>query len=411
MAATADKITDNGDALTQKSLSEHNKKPSKGNVSALAKYMTPFNTALSAFSLLILFNVIWALIFGDQMGGRPAAELEITWVRKTGNKPFIPDFNQPRNAKNDSAEMPRITASGSSKIIHLPTQIAEAKPESFATTGKLTRAPLEQIVQYTKYGKLPIIGPMGEKPSKLYARPAPKFDGRPRIAIMITGLGIHLQSTKRAIDTLPGEVSFGFTPYGTGLQDWINRSRENGHEAILQTPMEPFDYPDNDPGPSTLLAEGEASLNMNRFKWALSRITGYIGITNFMGAKFTSKERAVTPILKELKKRGLTYVENGTLHRSKVAQISGEIGLEYSNVDVIIDEKHTIESIENAFEKIEKVAATKGIAFAIGSSLPVTIEHVRDWANSLEAKGFQLVPVSAKIAYDNKIKPASIRGN
>jgi polysaccharide deacetylase 2 family uncharacterized protein YibQ len=35
-----------------------------------------------------------------------------------------------------------------------------------------------------------------------------------------------------------------------------SRAREDGHEVMLQVPMEPFDYPDNDPGPHTLTAAG-----------------------------------------------------------------------------------------------------------------------------------------------------------
>ena len=33
----------------------------------------------------------------------------------------------------------------------------------------------------------------------------------------------------------------------------VARAREAGHEVLLEVPMEPFDYPDNDPGPQTLL--------------------------------------------------------------------------------------------------------------------------------------------------------------
>lgn len=392
---------------------------------SIKEFLTPFKVAALAFGLLVSFNIIWAMIFGSAMGGQPIATLDIDWVRPEPNEQFMPDFgannaNQNQfiqngydgangsdfNANNQSP-MPRITSSGNSKIIHLPNNMAEAQPKSFSNTGSLPRAPIEDVVQFSKFGKLPKIGVLGQRPSEVYARPAPKFDGRPRIAIMITGLGIHHEATKAVIDNLPGEITFGFSPYGEGLQDWINRARDKGHEIILQTPMEPFDYPDNDPGPSTLLADGDVAVNMNRFKWILSRISGYIGITNFMGAKFTSKEKAVTPILNELKARGLYYIENGVLHRSKVSEISKQMDLGFSKVDVIIDDRKTIEHIENSLEKIEKIATTTGMAFAIGSNLPATVEHIRVWANSLEAKGYQLVPVSVKIKNELKTNIAT----
>ena len=48
--------------------------------------------------------------------------------------------------------------------------------------------------------------------------------------------------------------------------------------------MEPFDYPDNDPGPQTLLTSLEASQNIDRLHWLMSRFQGYVGIANHMGA-------------------------------------------------------------------------------------------------------------------------------
>lgn len=415
-AETEIESTDDGVADLNQKMTKATRKVNKA---SFRRYLTPFVTACIAFFSLVAFNIIWAMIFGNPLGGQPIAILEIDWVRPEKTQTFIPDFDansgidgaqiMPNGYKipndqtaNNNVEMPRITTSGNSKIIRLSSEMAESVPESFLTSGKLPRAPIEDVVQFSRFGKLPKIGVLGKKPSDVYARPAPAFDGRPRIAIMITGLGIHHDATKTAIDQLPGQITFGFSPYGEGLQDWINRARGKGHEIVLQTPMEPFDYPDNDPGPSTLLADGGAEVNMNRLKWVMSRITGYIGITNFMGAKFTSKEQAIAPILDELQKRGLYYIENGVLHRSKVSEISKRMNLGYSKVDVIIDEKKTIENIENSLERIEKIATTTGMAFAIGSNIPATIKYVKAWANTLEAKGYQLVPVSVKIKADLK---------
>ena len=75
----------------------------------------------------------------------------------------------------------------------------------------------------------------------------------PRIAIVIEGLGIGANSTAEALAKLPAAVTFAFSPYGTDLERWVARARGEGHEVLLQVGMEPFDYPDNDPGPQTLL--------------------------------------------------------------------------------------------------------------------------------------------------------------
>ena len=99
---------------------------------------------------------------------------------------------------------------------------------------------------------------------------------------------------------LPGTVTFAFTPYGTDLDTAGRAAREKGHEVLLQVPMEPYDYPDNDPGPQTLLSSLSAEQNVDRLHWLFSRMQGYVGVTNFMGARFTASDSALAPVLREL---------------------------------------------------------------------------------------------------------------
>ena len=83
------------------------------------------------------------------------------------------------------------------------------------------------------------------------------------------------------------------------------RARAQRHEILLQVPMEPFDYPDNDPGPQTLLSTLGAEQNLDRLHWHLSRFQGYAGIANFMGARFVVSDNVMQPIVRDAAKRGL----------------------------------------------------------------------------------------------------------
>jgi len=69
--------------------------------------------------------------------------------------------------------------------------------------------------------------------------------------------------------------------------------------------MEPYDYPDNDPGPQTLLATLSPEQNLDRFLWHLGRLQGYAAVANFMGARFVATDAAMQPIIREASKRGL----------------------------------------------------------------------------------------------------------
>src|SRR5262249_43328372 len=145
----------------------------------------------------------------------------------------------------------------------------------------------------------------------------------PRIAIVVSGLGIGADATNEALGKLPGAVSLAFVPYDGNLAEFAARARSTGHEILLQVPMEPFDYPDNDPGPQTLLTSLDAAANIDRLQWAMSRLQGYVGIVNFMGGRFTAAETALAPVLREAGKRGLLYFDDGSSQRSLAGQIAG----------------------------------------------------------------------------------------
>ena len=131
--------------------------------------------------------------------------------------------------------------------------------------------------------------------------------------------------------------------------------------------MEPFDYPDNDPGPQTLLTTLAAEQNLDRLHWLMSRFQGYVGITNYMGARFTATEQALAPVLRETAKRGLIYFDDGASPRSLAGQIAGANNLPFAKADVVIDAVPTPVEIDRALARLEAMARERGIAVGIAS--------------------------------------------
>src|SRR5690606_4478428 len=121
------------------------------------------------------------------------------------------------------------------------------------------------------------------------------------------------------------------------LERTVQRARGDGHEIFLQVPMEPFDYPDNDPGPQTLLTGPKESGNIERLQWALGRFTGYVGIVNFLGGRLTADETALSPILREVAGRGLLVVDDGSSSRSLLATSAARAQIPALKVDRVID--------------------------------------------------------------------------
>jgi polysaccharide deacetylase 2 family uncharacterized protein YibQ len=255
-----------------------------------------------------------------------------------------------------------------------------------------------QLIEMTKFGPIPHVGADGLRAAQAYARPFQAKSNSPQIAIVISGLGISNSVTAEALNKLPGPVTLAFAPYGTDLDRVSGRARSLGHEVLLQVPMEPFDYPDNDPGPQTLLTAATPEQNTERLQWAMSRFQGYVGIVNQMGARFSASEMSFSPILREIGKRGLIYVDDGSSARSLAGQIAGGSSLPFAKANAVIDVVPSATDIDRALVKLEGIARDTGLAVGTGSARQVTIERIASWAKGAESRGFTLVPITAAAA-------------
>ena len=235
------------------------------------------------------------------------------------------------------------------------------------------------------------------RPAEAFAQPVKIIPGKPdgpRIALIVGGLGVSASVTADAISKLPGAVTLAFMPYSYDVDHLAGRARREGHEVLLQAPMEPFGYPDNDSGPQTLLTSLTPEQNIERLYWLMSRIQAYVGISGTMGARFTASEASFAPILRETAKRGLIYVDDGANPRSVAGRIAGANGLPFAQADIIIDSVPTPAEIDHALGRLEMAARERGVVVGMSSALPVSIERIAKWARAAEARGLQLVPIT-----------------
>ena len=270
-----------------------------------------------------------------------------------------------------------------------------------AHSVRLTPAPDKRLVERSHFGLLPRVGADGARPADVYARPVverAELKGAPRVAVMVGGLGIDQEGTIAAIDKLPAAVSLAFAPYGADLDRDPARAREAGHEILLQAPMEPFGSASAAPGPHTLTTAASEAENLEALHWLMSRFTGYIGVTNYLGGKFSADTHAFSPVLAEIATRGLDYLDDGSSPRSLAREIAGTLNLPAATADVVLDAAPTADAIEVALARLEAQARRQGSAIGVATALPISVDLIARWAATLEARGISLVPISAAIA-------------
>jgi polysaccharide deacetylase 2 family uncharacterized protein YibQ len=372
-----------------------------GVVQAFKRPFVAPGAALGAF-VLILF--IFLNVAGDPDAGSPSVRINLAKPKTATANTARPDDSQAgmqaftldslgmfQDATADGFNLDQTSAGApdGTAVITLPgsTDDTPATNVPKALPSPLAQAPLNGLVQTTNAGPMPVIAPNGMTPASAYARPF-KSDGRPMVALIVGGLGLNPATTKEAIEQLPPQVTLSFVPYTTGLQGWIDLARASGHEVIIEVPMQPINYPDNDPGPQTLMANARTEDLVAHINWALSRASGYYALMNYQGGAFFKDKAGVGTLMTNLKSRGIAFVDDG-----QARGVTGAWGR--ASADRVIDSQINATAIQAQLSGLEATAKTRGSALGTGFAYPVTLAVALRWTQSLDAKGLQLAPASA----------------
>jgi polysaccharide deacetylase 2 family uncharacterized protein YibQ len=279
-------------------------------------------------------------------------------------------------------------------------ELTELDPTSIAAAAApparpLPKAPIAKLSKPGPKGPLPIIAADGTTPHSAYKRPFKAEGNKPRVGVVVGGLGFNARVTQSAIDELPADVTLSFVPYADNLQSWIDKARARGHEVMIELPMEPFDPDANDTGPQTLLAAGAAKDNVAKLENLLSRGAGYFAVSNYQGAKFAQSGAASAPVVRALRDRGLAFVSNGIGARAALGVEAARAGLPFAAADRVLDSQREAEAIDEQLLNLEGLAEQSGAALGTGFAFPVTVEQIKLWSAGLEERGVQLAPASA----------------
>jgi polysaccharide deacetylase 2 family uncharacterized protein YibQ len=387
------------------------------------RFRLPFTAMQVLAGALGLFLAVFAgfAIFGNNpLGGEPVARVALREGKSSEDKAVPASDHGVKSAPKQipSGEPKTVTIIDGSSGTHHDVVIGSEgadKPQGSGSQGDSPQGDKTQgdkaeggsaalakmagvdpqLLEKSRYGMIPVISG-GRKPFTVYAAPSDpaKAAKMPVVAIVIGGLGVGAAKTADAIMKLPPAVTLAFTPYGSDPSKLAERARAQRHEILLQIPMEPYDYPDNDPGPQTLLATLSPEQNLDRFLWHLGRLQGYAAIANFMGARFVATDAAMQPIIREASKRGLGYFDDGSAPRSVAAALAMGQAMPFAKSDVAIDAVPTPAEIDHALADLENLAKERGVAIGTASALPVSIERIGIWIKTLEARGVMLVPLT-----------------
>lgn len=347
--------------------------------------------------LLLSTSALFLTVLGDPRAGTPSARVALK--REAGPQAPAPTGYDAFSAGAMGLYQDLTAAggegfggaAGGEALITLPDGASVAGGAGYTVPthppSPLPKAPIAGLFQQGPSGNLPMIAPDGRVPAQAYARPF-RPNGKPRVALIVGGLGLNAVTTRAAIERLPPEVTLSFVPYAENLQGWIDQARAQGHEVMLEMPMEPSGYPNNDPGPYTLLANGNPDDINAKLDWLLGRATGYFGVTNYLGDRFAASDQGMGAFLTYLRQRGVAFLDDGSFQRRPGAWAR-------ASADKVIDQTQSPAAVIAALNSLEAQAKIRGSALGTGFSYPVTVETAARWTAGLEQRGLQLAPASA----------------
>ena len=345
----------------------------------------------------------------DIAPGRSPTEVEVALIRPAPLPKLIqPSIAEPWHEPPPSVES-MLALPESPPLPDIPMETAarttKAAGQTTAATATsrpaITAAPTSVAGADNRPAALaaaePTLYPLNLPAWRRHARPFDINDPRPRIAIIIVGLGPLHGATSAAISQLPAEVTLSFDPYDQALPEWIGLAHAIGHEVMLDLPTGD-EVPMGAGGsvPLTISLDGSArpaeSADLQRLDWVAGRAGGYVGLAA-SNAALTGSAADRGAVLQAMGRRGLLLLDTNP-GDAGLRGISA-FGLPRVTVDLDIDRRADTHSVDAQLAALEARARQTGFAVGIAKGYPVTIERLAVWSRGLQEKNLALAPVSA----------------
>jgi uncharacterized protein len=230
----------------------------------------------------------------------------------------------------------------------------------------------------------------------------PRHEGRPpreaaepaRLAIVIDDLGHAVEATQRFI-ALGYPITYSILPDVPYARESAALVREAGGQYIIHLPMQPFDFPRENPGPYPLLLAQGMEETARRLREYMQALPDAIGASNHMGSAYTYDEDHMRVVQTVLAEHHLFFLNSRTSATHVPEEVARRWGYPVLERDVFLDNDLSEPDIERAFRHAVRVARHNGHAIAIGHPHPQTWRVLRRNLPLLAGEGVEPVTLSA----------------
>jgi len=283
----------------------------------------------------------------------------------------------------------------------------QRRDSSFRTIATLTLLPVAAFIAYFGWRWAHVgqaLLPVPAKPAQtrvsvphqeaavIKPTPKPQAKHHASIVLILDDVGFEHQPIDEAMRIDPN-VNFSILPNGSEARAFAQRLDAHGFELLCHLPMEPLDYPRQQPGANAIFtsmsdAEIAATTRLN-----LESVPHIRGVNNHMGSRATLDSRVMRDVLTALPK-DLYFIDSKTSGGSIAGRMAKQLNIPTASRNVFLDDVQSESAVRRQVEALSSLAAERGVAVAIGHPYPVTIRVLNELAPSLRARGFRFVRAS-----------------
>lgn len=216
-----------------------------------------------------------------------------------------------------------------------------------------------------------------------------------KVAIIIDDLGSNLKVIHELL-AIDAPIAFSILPYGSHSADMAEIAHRAGREVILHLPMEPHNFPEENPGEGALFLQMDDGELVKQIEMDLEAIPHIRGVNNHMGSRFMENEAKLSVIMQRIKEKKLFFVDSMTTTHSTGQHVAEKLRVPFAVRKIFIDNGHDFDDTYNRLINImgRKNNGKPEPMLLIGHPHPGTIRALRKSIPLLKEKKIEIVPVS-----------------
>ncbi len=220
--------------------------------------------------------------------------------------------------------------------------------------------------------------------------------GRAHIAVIFTDIGIAESFSKKLMDTLPADITLGFSPYAVKLDLLKAGADDKGFESWLMLPLEPANYPTADPGPMTVLSNASLDAITEHITRLITLADkGYPGFISNHNHGFSEEDIRTNPLMKTIAEKGFGFAEGRSEGGSFAQSYAAKNFIPYAQAGEWLRRNMGRGDIQAVLQRAEKLAQMNGSAILMVEATPLSAELMEEWIGKLPGRNIQLVPLSS----------------